>query len=347
MHWVSIGQLGTFLKILEDNKITQAVMAGQVKHVKIFGGFMPDMTAMSLMGKLKGFNTDALIGAVADLMRERGVELVNSAKFLEPLLAGEGQLSDRAPNEAERKDLEFGYRMADTIAGLDIGQTIAVKHQAVVAVEAMEGTDETIARAGHLAGDGVSIIKVAKPNQDMRFDVPIVGLATIQAMRLAGAKVLVDRRGPHADLRSRSLPQVRERGEHCDRGAARPTRPWRRREEMRAAVIGVGHLGQHHARILASLPGVSLAGVVDINKERASKIAGEFGTAAFGDVREMSGLDVAVIASPTESHAAIALPLLASGVHTLIEKPLSQDAGRSRCADRGGKDIRRGARGRS
>ena len=156
VHWVSIGQLGTFLKILEDNKITQAVMAGQVKHVKIFGGFMPDMTAMSLMGKLKGFNTDALIGAVADLMRERGVELVNSAKFLEPLLAGEGQLSDRAPNEAERKDLEFGYRMADTIAGLDIGQTIAVKHQAVVAVEAMEGTDETIARAGHLAGDGVS-----------------------------------------------------------------------------------------------------------------------------------------------------------------------------------------------
>jgi UDP-2,3-diacylglucosamine hydrolase len=190
VHWISIGQLGTFLKILEDHRITQAVMAGQVKHIKIFGGFVPDMTAMSLMGKLKGFNTDALIGAVAALMRERGVELINSAKFLEPLLAGEGQLSERAPDDAERKDLEFGYRMADTIAGLDIGQTIAVKHQAVVAVEAMEGTDECIARAGHLAGDGVSIIKVAKPNQDMRFDVPIVGLATIQAMRVAGARVL-------------------------------------------------------------------------------------------------------------------------------------------------------------
>jgi UDP-2,3-diacylglucosamine hydrolase len=190
VHWVSIGQLGAFLKILEDNKITQAVMAGQVKHIKIFGGFVPDMTAMSLMGKLKGFNTDALIGAVADLMRERGVELINSAKFLAPMLAGEGQLSQRAPSETERKDLAFGYRMADAIAALDIGQTIAVKHQAVVAVEAMEGTDETIARAGHLAGDGVAIIKVAKPNQDMRFDVPIVGLATIQAMRVAGAKVL-------------------------------------------------------------------------------------------------------------------------------------------------------------
>ena len=135
-------------------------------------------------------STDRLIGAVADLMREHGIELMNSAQLLEPMLAGVGQLSECLPSAEERKDLEFGYRMADVIAGLDIGQTIAVKHQAVVAVEAMEGTDETIARAGHLAGDGVTIIKVAKPNQDMRFDVPIVGLATIQAMRIAGAKVL-------------------------------------------------------------------------------------------------------------------------------------------------------------
>jgi DUF1009 family protein len=189
MHWVSIGQLGTFLKILKDAEIKTAVMAGQVKHVKIFG-FVPDATAMAMMFKLGTRNTDSLIGAVADLMREHGIELINSTQFLQPLLAGEGQLSERVPSQDELKDLEFGYRMADAIAGLDIGQTIAVKHQAVVAVEAMEGTDETIARAGHLAGDGVAIIKVAKPNQDMRFDVPIVGLATIQAMRLAGAKVL-------------------------------------------------------------------------------------------------------------------------------------------------------------
>ena len=190
VHWVAIGQLGTFLKILKDAGLSQAVMAGQVKHIKIFGGFIPDMTAMSLISRLTSMNTDALIAAVADLMRENGVELINSTTFLQPLLAGAGQLSVRAPNEFERKDLAFGYGMADAIAGLDIGQTIAVKHQAVVAVEAMEGTDETIGRAGHLAGEGVTIIKVAKPNQDMRFDVPIVGVATIQAMRLAGAKVL-------------------------------------------------------------------------------------------------------------------------------------------------------------
>jgi DUF1009 family protein len=189
LHWVSIGHLGTFLKILKDAGIKTAVMAGQVKHVKIFG-FVPDLTAMALMARLSSRNTDSLIGAVADLMREHGVELINSAKFLEPMLARPGQLSERTPTADERKDLEFGYRMADVVAGLDIGQTIAVKHQAVVAVEAMEGTDETIARAGHLAGEGVTIVKVAKPKQDMRFDVPIVGLATIQAMRIAGARVL-------------------------------------------------------------------------------------------------------------------------------------------------------------
>ena len=190
IHWISIGHLGRFLEILKEADIKTAVMAGQVKHVKIFGGFVPDATAMSVMFKLATRNTDSLIGAVAELMRERGVELINSAALLAPMLAGAGQLSERAPTEHERKDLEFGYRMADAIAALDIGQTIAVKHQAVVAVEAMEGTDETIARAGHLAGDGVTIVKVAKPNQDMRFDVPIVGLATILALRRAGARVL-------------------------------------------------------------------------------------------------------------------------------------------------------------
>jgi DUF1009 family protein len=189
LHWVSIGHLGTFLKILKDEQISTAVMAGQVKHIKIFG-FVPDLTAVALMARLPARNTDALIGAVADLMKDHGIDLINSAQFLQPMLAAAGQLSDRTPNAEERKDLEFGYRMADVIAGLDIGQTIAVKHQAVIAVEAMEGTDETIGRAGHLAGEGVTIIKVAKPKQDMRFDVPIVGLATIQAMRVAGAKVL-------------------------------------------------------------------------------------------------------------------------------------------------------------
>ena len=190
LHWVSLGHLGKCIKILKSAGVTRAVMAGQVKHVKIFSGIVPDLTLMSVLTRLKARNTDALISAVADVMRDEGVELIDSTAFLEPLLAREGVLTDRAPSQEEAHDFAFGYPMADAIAALDIGQTIAVKHKAVVAVEAMEGTDEVIGRAGHLAGPGVRIIKVAKPKQDMRFDVPVIGVATIQAMRVAGAAAL-------------------------------------------------------------------------------------------------------------------------------------------------------------
>jgi len=190
IHWISLGQLGTCIRLLREAGATRAVMAGQVKHTKIFGGIIPDLTFVSALKKLTSRNTDGLIGAVAAVMKDNGIELIDSTTLLTPLLARPGVLTKRAPTDDEREDLEFGYRMADVIAGLDIGQTIAVKHQAVVAVEAMEGTDEVIGRAGHLAGPGVRIIKVAKPKQDMRFDVPVVGFATIQAMRVAGATTL-------------------------------------------------------------------------------------------------------------------------------------------------------------
>lgn len=190
VHWVGIGQVGTCISLLREAGAGHVVMAGQVKHTQIFGGIIPDLTALSVFRRLKARNTDALIAAVAEVLAEHGLELIDSTALLQPLLACAGTLSAREPSEAERADMAFGYTMADTIAGLDIGQTIAVKHKAVVAVEAMEGTDEVIGRAGDLAGPGVTIVKVAKPAQDMRFDVPIVGLATIQAMRRAGATAL-------------------------------------------------------------------------------------------------------------------------------------------------------------
>ena len=189
-HWVSLGQLGRCIKILKTAGISEAVMAGQVKHAKIFSGIMPDFTLLSVLTRLKARNTDALISAVADVMRGEGIELLDSTAFLRPLLAGEGTLTTRAADEEEREDFAFGYRMADAVAALDIGQTVAVKDKAVVAVEAMEGTDEVIRRAGHLAGPGVRIVKVAKPKQDMRFDVPVIGVATVEAMRAAGATAL-------------------------------------------------------------------------------------------------------------------------------------------------------------
>ncbi|MBI2188753.1 MAG: UDP-2,3-diacylglucosamine diphosphatase LpxI [Acidobacteria bacterium] len=191
IHWISLGQLGACVSLLQQAGVTHAVMAGQVKHTKIFsGGIVPDLLFLRVLTELRSKNTDGLIGGVANVLRERGIELIDSTALLGPLLARPGVLARRPPTAEEQKDFDFGYRMADQVAALDIGQTIAVRQQAVVAVEAMEGTDEVIARAGRLAGPGVAIVKVAKPRQDMRFDVPVVGVATIRAMQDVGASAL-------------------------------------------------------------------------------------------------------------------------------------------------------------
>jgi len=190
IHWLSLGQLGRCIALLRESGVSHAIMAGQVKHARIFSGIAPDRVLLSVLMKLGARNTDSLISAVAGVLRDHGIDLLDSTAFLGPLLAKPGTVTRRAPTTEEQADFEFGYRMAEAIAGLDIGQTVAVKDLAVVAVEAMEGTDEVIARAGRLAGPGVRIVKVAKPQQDMRFDVPVVGVATIEAMRAAGASAL-------------------------------------------------------------------------------------------------------------------------------------------------------------
>jgi UDP-2,3-diacylglucosamine hydrolase len=190
LHWVSLGHLGKCIKILKEAGIHQALMAGQVKHAKIFSGIIPDFTLLSVLTKLKARNTDALISAVAEVLRGEGIELLDSTAFLDPLLARSGVLGRRQPSAEEREDFAFGYRMADAVAALDIGQTIVVRDKAVVAVEAMEGTDAVVRRAGDIAGPGTRVVKVAKPNQDMRFDVPVVGVATIDVMKAAGATAI-------------------------------------------------------------------------------------------------------------------------------------------------------------
>jgi hypothetical protein len=190
LHWVSLGHLGKCIKVLKGAGVSQAIMAGQVKHAKLFSGIVPDFTLLSVLTRLRSRNTDALISAVADVLRNEGIDLLDSTAFLSPLLAKSGTLTRRAPSVEEADDFAFGYRMADAVAGLDIGQTIVVKDRAVVAVEAMEGTDAVIRRAGEIAGAGTRVVKVAKPNQDMRFDVPVVGVATIEAMKAAGATAL-------------------------------------------------------------------------------------------------------------------------------------------------------------
>jgi DUF1009 family protein len=190
LHWVSLGHLGKCIKVLRQADVSQAIMAGQVKHAKIFSGIVPDLTLLTVLTRLRSRNTDALISAVASVLKDQGIDLLDSTAFLEPLLAKAGTLSRRAPSAEELEDLAFGYRMADAVAALDIGQTIVVKDKAVVAVEAMEGTDAVIRRAADIAGPGTRVVKVAKPAQDMRFDVPVVGVATIDVMQQVSATAI-------------------------------------------------------------------------------------------------------------------------------------------------------------
>jgi len=191
LHWVSLGELSKTIDLLQKEGVTRAVMAGQVKHTKIFSAIRPDWKLAKLLFALPRKNTDALIGAVAKVLEEEGIHLVDSTLFLKPLVPEAGILTRRAPDEDEAADIEYGLGVARHIASMDIGQTVVISDKACVAVEAMEGTDEAIARAARLAtGKKLVVVKVSKPKQDMRFDVPVVGLPTIQQMRDCGATAL-------------------------------------------------------------------------------------------------------------------------------------------------------------
>jgi len=190
IHWIGLGQLGRGIDILRKAGAREAVMAGQVKHRRIFSDVVPDLKLLGVLARLAFQNTDSLIGAVADALAREGITLLPSVAFLGDQLAVAGPMTRRRPDREERRDIEYGERVARTLAGMDLGQTAVVKHRAAVALEAMEGTDEVIRRAGRIAGKGTTVVKVAKPGQDMRFDVPVVGAGTLAAMREAGSRVL-------------------------------------------------------------------------------------------------------------------------------------------------------------
>jgi DUF1009 family protein len=205
VHWLSLGELSRLIETFHAEGVTRAVMAGQVKHKQIFSSIRPDWRLAKLLLNLRTRNTDMLLGAIARVLGDEGIELISSTTYLEPLLAKPGILTQRAPDEEEQKDIAYGRTVAQAIATYDLGQTVVIAAQACVAVEAMEGTDATIARAGELfrtldiAADtslpttlrrSLTVVKVAKPNQDMRFDVPVIGVATIRVMQAAGATCL-------------------------------------------------------------------------------------------------------------------------------------------------------------
>ncbi len=217
VHWLSLGELSRLIDTFHKEGVTQAVMAGQVKHKQIFSGIRPDWRLAKLLLNLRTRSTDMLLGAVAKVLGDEGIELIPSTAYLEPLLAQPGVLTARAPSEQEQRDIDYGRQVARSIAAFDLGQTVVIAAQACVAIEAMEGTDATIERAGALMrslGDpdvdpastlhpseqgsagtptldrSLTVVKVAKPKQDMRFDVPVIGIRTIQTMRAAGASCL-------------------------------------------------------------------------------------------------------------------------------------------------------------
>jgi DUF1009 family protein len=190
VHWMGLGQLGRCIEVLRAAGVHEAVMAGQVKHRQIFSDIVPDLKLVSVLARLAFKNTDSLIGGVADALEKEGIRLRPSIELLADQMATPGVMTRRKPSASESKDLEYAEQVARAIAGLDLGQTAVVKDRAAVALEAMEGTDETIRRAGRIAGPGCCVAKVAKPKQDMRFDVPVVGRATIATLVEARATLL-------------------------------------------------------------------------------------------------------------------------------------------------------------
>ena len=189
-HEVSLGQLGACIQALKKAGANEAIMAGQVRHRQIFSGIVPDLTLMGVLARLAFKNTDSLIGGVADALEREGIKLISSVTLLADQLADEGTMAGKKPSSDEQKAMEYGVRIASELGRLDLGQTVVVKDRAVVALEAMEGTDEAIARAGRIAGPGVVVVKMAKPRQDMRFDVPVVGVRTLDSLAAAKAAVL-------------------------------------------------------------------------------------------------------------------------------------------------------------
>jgi UDP-2,3-diacylglucosamine hydrolase len=190
IEWIDLGQLQKLIDFFHNEGVSTAVMAGQVKHVQIFAALKMDLRAIKLLASLKNKKTDSLLGAIAADLEKEGIHLIPSHKHLSHLLPRKGVITGSKPGKKEQEDIEFGFGAAKQIAGMDIGQTIAVKDRAVVAVESMEGTDECIRRAGRLAKDGITIVKVAKPNQDARFDIPVIGPGTIETMAESGARIL-------------------------------------------------------------------------------------------------------------------------------------------------------------
>jgi len=354
--WVSLGKLGRMIETFQKAQVTEVAMAGAVAKTKLFSKIRPDWKAVRLLARMLHKKDDAILRAFTEELEAHGIQVRPSTLFLPELLAPPGILTRRRPNARERRDIIFGWNLAKEIGKLDIGQCILVRDQAVLAVEAIEGTDETIRRGGGLGKSEVVVVKVCKPHQDLRFDVPAVGLQTIETMKEVGASVLVveadrtlmfDREkmiqtANDARIAILSRPADRAKASELDglmqelnqlegevgdsRNSLFAVQPriTVNASAPRMAVVGVGYLGQFHAEKYAALEETNLVAVADIEPSRARRMAEDFSCQACASHRELIGkVDAASVVVPTQDHCQVARDLLAAGIHVLVEKPMT------------------------
>jgi DUF1009 family protein/predicted dehydrogenase len=355
-RWVSLGKLGQMIETFQEAEVSEAAMAGTVAKTKLFSKIRPDWKAVKFLARMLNKKDDAFLRGFADELEAHGIRIRPSTLFLPELLAPPGILTARKPNLKERRDIEFGWGLAKEIGKLDIGQCLLVRDQAVLAVEGIEGTDATILRGGGLSKGGAVVVKVSKPSQDMRFDMPAVGLQTIETMREVSASVLVIEAGRTllfdrkemietanrakiaivSKLSHEKVPQEAEMEAMTPAGIGirndtfGSTGPVGRvhvssnDDAVRVGVVGVGYLGRFHAEKYAALEEANLVAVADIDLSRAQSIAEHFSCRPFSSHRDLIGkVDAASVVVPTQDHYQVARDLMEAGVHVLVEKPMT------------------------
>ncbi len=356
LHMLKLGQLNKLIRTFQTAGITRAAMVGAINKAKLYTRIRPDWRAVKFMNKLRNKKDDFLLRALAEELETEGIHIEPSTIFLPELIAPVGILTRRKPNRREEADVAFGWDIAKKIGGLDIGQCLVLKNQAVLAVEGIDGTDATIIRGGRLCREGAVVIKVSKPSQDLRFDVPAVGFDTIETMKRVRARLLVieagktlifdrgkmidsaneagitilaqtdkDKIGTSQPAKKTHVSPIFKRGEQiCAKESPVLVRR-HKADSMRIGVVGVGYLGRFHAQKYARLPEANLIAVVDINQAQSGNVAKTVKAEALTDYRDLFGrVDSVSIVTPTPSHYAIAKDFLERGVHVLLEKPMTQ-----------------------
>lgn len=359
-HLLKLGQLGKLIRTFQKAGITRAAMAGAINKTRIYTRIRPDWRAVKLLNRLRNKKDDSLLRAIAQELEAEGIHIEASTILLPSLLAPEGTLTRRKPNRHEDDDIAFGWQLAKGFGHLDVGQCLVVKNQSVLAVEGIDGTDATILRGGALCREGAVVVKVSKPTQDLRFDVPAIGLGTVETMKQVKARVLVieaektiifdqERMIDEADASGISIVVRKDAPAALSEGLGgiipevttqqllvpvdsetrpAPSRHLIRRAHpnaVRVAVVGAGYLGAFHAQKYARLPEAQLVAVADVDEGRAGVVAAPLDTDFTPDYRNLIGQVEAVsIATPTPLHYDIARDFLEAGVHVLLEKPMTR-----------------------